>query len=141
MKKLILLGAVAFVIAAATPEKAVAQTGTGDYAGYLAALDTMNNADTATYEVTVTGKKHCVSFEIDITKISGTLGGTLNIYGSVNGTGYLTTPIASEVTITNASQNRGFVFTSNAYVKYKLVLITSGTQSSSHRPYVLYRKL
>ena len=141
MKKLILLGAVAFVMLAITPQKAVAQTGTGDYAGYLAALDTMTNADTATYEVTVTGAKASVAFQVNTTKISGTLGGKINIYGSIDGTNYLTSVLATEITITDASQVRGFVFSNNAYKKYKIVVITSGTQSSSHRVYALYRKL
>lgn len=140
MKKIILSIAIAFCVAAA-PVNTQAQTGTGDYAGYLAALDTMTNADTATYEVTVTGAKASVAFQVNTTKISGTLGGKINIYGSVDGTNYLTTALSSEITITDASQVRGFVYSYNAYKKYKIVVITSGTQSSSHRVYALYRKL
>lgn len=133
---LLMAGACLFI----SPVTSNAQTGTGDYEGYLGALDTLTNADTATYIATVTGPKHNVSFSVNITKLTGTLAGKINLYGSVDGTNYLTTALATEITITDASQVRGFSLNYNGYKKYKLVVITSGTNTSSHRASIMYRK-
>ncbi|OYW19924.1 MAG: hypothetical protein B7Z54_02590 [Sphingobacteriales bacterium 12-47-4] len=111
-----------------------------DAEGWFAALDTMTNADTATYDLTVTGAKHSISFQTNILKISGTVGGTINVYGSVDGTNFLTTAIGTQITIANASGNYGFTFGDNRYKKYRIVVITSGTQSCSQRTRYMYRR-
>jgi hypothetical protein len=129
MKKLLGLIAVLSMFAVFTPQTSQAQS----HDSYLGALDTLTNADTTTYEVTITGNKHCISFQTNVTKISGTVAGTINVYGSVDGTNYITTAIATAITITDASQVRSFTFSNNAYKKYKLQIITSGTQSCSQR--------
>ena len=109
------------------------------YASYLGALDTLTDADTTTYTVSVNGKKTNISFQTNITKISGTVAGTIKIYGSVDGTNYATTALTS-ITITDASVNHATVYTVNGYQKYKYEIITSGTQSCSQRTYLLYRE-
>lgn len=108
------------------------------YNSYLGPLDTLTNAQSKTYTVTVTGAKHCVSFQTNILKISGTVAGTIKVYGSVDGVNYGTTPITTN-TLTDASVNWLTVYTSNSYVKYQYVVATTGTSVISERTYLLYR--
>lgn len=111
-----------------------------NYAAYLSATnDTLTNADTTTYTVSVTGKKSTISFQTNITKISGTVGGTIKIYGSVDGTNYATTALTT-INLTDASANHATVYTSNGYQKYRYQIITSGTQACWQKTYVLYRE-
>lgn len=140
MKKFLAIMVIA-AIAFAVPNRAQAQVqGSDDYAAYLGALDTLTNTDTATYVVSIKGAKHCISIGDNVTKISGTVASSIKVYGSIDGVTYLPTALTT-VTVTDASVNYGIVYTNNAYQKYKIQLITAGTQSFSHRPYLMYRKL
>jgi len=138
MKKLLMIGMLFGVFFIASPGSSNAQT--GDYEGYLGALDTLTNADTTTYEVTITGPKHVISFQCNVLKISGTVAGKFDIYGSVDGVNYETALAAASVTKTDASANYVISFTSNKYKKYKILSISSGTNSHSQRVYLLYRR-
>lgn len=111
-----------------------------DAEGWFAALDTLTNADTTTYDLTVTGAKHNVSFQTNVLKISGTVGGTINVYGSVDGTNFLTTAIATQITITNGSANYGFTFGDNRYKKYRIVIINATGGVCSQRTRYMYRR-
>ncbi len=91
-----------------------------DYGAYVAALDTLIDADTATHVMAISGSKKAISIQVNVLKISGTVAGTLNLYGSVDGTNYITAPIASAITVTNASANYAFTLTNNNYRKLKL---------------------
>jgi hypothetical protein len=115
---------------------ATAQT---DYAGYLANKDTITAPGNATHEVTITGAKSALSFQVNVLKISGTVAGSITIYGSVDGTNYETAALDS-VALQDASQNYVFKHTSNNYLKYRITVTTTGTSSISERSYVLYRK-
>lgn len=122
---------------------ASAQTGdaSGSYAGYVAPLDTLVAADTAIHTMVITGSKSAIAIQVDVTKIGATtIAGTLNLYGSINGVTYLTAPIASAVTVGNASANYAFTLTNNPYKKIKLIILGSGSGTASYRPYLLYRK-
>lgn len=110
-----------------------------DYGGYFATLDTMNNADTVNYSADILGKKHNVTFQINVTKISGTVGGKVYIYGSADGTNYATTPLDS-IVLTDESKNYQKAWNYNPFKKWKFTIITAGTQSFSQRSYLLYRK-
>jgi len=138
MKKFIvsLLCSIALLTLASTTE-VKAQESKGAY--FNTVRDTTSGADTLEYEIAIPGKKDVVTFQIDAFKISGTPAGSINVYGSANGSTYIDTALASSITIQNATRNYGFSFSNNAYKKYKIVIITSGTQSSSYRPYYLYR--
>lgn len=138
MKKIIFLlfMAVAMFTLPSVTNKAQAQ----DAEGWFAALDTLTNADTTTYTLTVTGAKHNVSFQTNVTKISGTVGGTINVYGSVDGTNFLTTAIATQLTITNGSANYGFTFGDNRYKKYRIVIINAAGGVCSQRTWYMYRR-
>lgn len=139
MKKFLIIAFIG-VLAFVSPNKASAQVQTSDnYASYLGVLDTMTNVDTATYVVAIQGAKSCISIGENVIKISGTVASTIKVFGSIDGVTYLPTALTS-VTVTDASVNYGILYTYNGYQKYKIQLITAGTQSFSHRPFLLYRK-
>lgn len=132
MKKILFLSTLVLMFSLARGQSAV-QTALG-------ALDTLTNADTTTYTVTVSGAKSTLAFQTNVTKISGTVAGTIKVYGSLDGTNYITTAVTI-VTVTDASVNYGITYTSSPYVKYKVQIITSGTQSCSQRTWMVWRKL
>lgn len=110
------------------------------YAGWLGALDTLTNADTTTYTVGIAGSKSNITFQTNVLKISGTVAGTIKVYGSADGgTNYVTTALTS-VTITDGSVNYSIPYTVNSYDHYKVQIITSGTQACSQRTRLLYRE-
>jgi hypothetical protein len=143
MKKIIALMSFALVLSVAASSQATTYTtsATGhDFAGAMATtLDTLTNADTAYYDVTITGAKHTVGFQVNVTKLTGTLAGKIDIFGSIDGTNYIPTAIASQISLTDASNVYAFSLTGNHYKKYRLRVMTSGTNTSSHRAYLLYR--
>ena len=109
------------------------------YAGYLGVKDTLTNADTTVYTVTVPGAKTNISFQCNVIKLTGTVAGKFDIYGSVDGVTYETALAATSVTKTDATANYVISFSSNKYQKYKVYSISSGTNTHSQRVYVLYR--
>lgn len=110
----------------------------GDYAGYLGVKDTLTNADTTTYEVSVTGKKHSIAFQCNVIKLTGTVAGKFDVYGSVDGVTYETAVITS-VTKTDATANYVIKLDYNAYAKYKILSISSGTNTHSQRVFGRWR--
>lgn len=141
MKQLIFVICFSVISHLVLPNKAAAQVQTtDDYAAYLGVLDTLTNTDTTTYIVTVRGPKHNISFQCNVLKISGTVAGKFDIYGSVDGVNYETALAASSVTKTDASANYVISFSSNKYQKYKVLSISSGTNTHSQRVYMLYRR-
>lgn len=139
MKKIIFSLFIVLAVVAVIPTVGNAQT-YGDYEGYLGVKDTLTNADTTTYEVTITGPKHVISFQCDVTKLTGTVAGKFDIYGSVDGVTYETALAATSVTKTDASANYVISFTTNKYKKYKILSISSGTNTHAQRVYMLYRR-
>jgi hypothetical protein len=138
MKKILLSLFMVASVAALVPTVGHAQFN-GNYEGYLGAKDTLTDTDTTTYEVTITGPKHCVSFQCDVTKLTGTVAGKFDIYGSVDGVTYETALAATSVTKANATGTYVISFASNKYKKYKVLSISSGTNTHAQRVYLLYR--
>jgi hypothetical protein len=146
MKKIIVLTTLFIVVSVAAFSQATTYTTSlpsgPDYAGAMASkLDTLTNADTAYYDATIVGAKQCVSFQVNVTKLTGTLAGKIDVFGSIDGTNWIPTALVSQQTITDASGVFAAVLTSNSYKKYRLRVITSGTNTSSHRAYLLYRAI
>lgn len=113
---------------------------TTDYAGYMAVKDTLTNTDTTIYIVDIRGPRHNISFSCDVIKLTGTVAGKFDVYGSVNGDTYETAVITS-VTKTDATANYVIKLTANSYQKYKILSISSGTNTHSQRSYLLARRL
>lgn len=121
---------------------AQAQTTSGDFSNgtapkYWTSLDTVTNAGTKTYTQTVSNHRNTVSFQVNMTKITGTTSAvTVAFQGSVDGTNYVT---LHTDTMADASTIKSHVYTGNGYVSYKIVVTGSGTQSSSYRAYMVLR--
>ena len=87
--------------------------------------------DTAadTVLVTITKSRTAITFKYDITKTSGTVGGTIVLQARI-------TPASNTreqwstlntYTITNATANGGVSLTANNYVYYRIITSTTGT--------------
>lgn len=111
-----------------------------NYAGYLGAQVTLTNTDTAKYEVAVNGAKANVSIQVNVGKLTGTVAGKIDIYGSVDGVTYETALATASVSKADASANYVIKLTNNAYKKYRIWSISSGTNTHTSRVYLLYRK-
>jgi hypothetical protein len=61
---------------------------------YSLTLDTVTNAGTKTMTMPVSLAYKTISIGVTVTKVSGTLGGTITLQGSVNGVNYVTIPTA-----------------------------------------------
>lgn len=109
------------------------------FQGALGALDTLTNADTSTYTVTVSGSKSSVTFQVNVLKISGTIAGFVKLYGSADGTNYTSKAIDS-VALENVSWNYTIPRDYNPYAKYQLKVITTGTSSVSNRAWMMWRR-
>lgn len=74
-----------------------------------ASRDTITNAGTAYVGKAFTGAARAFGVQVAITKVSGTLAGTLTFAGSVDGTNFFT--IGSTQTITDTAGTKYYLFT------------------------------
>lgn len=109
------------------------------YQSHLAALDTLIDADSHRDTVQVSGSKTNVSFAVRVLKISGTVAGTIKIYGSVDGT-YYGTAATDSATIVDGNGVYQFVRNYNPYSHWIVVSTTSGTCHASVRAALMWRK-
>ena len=110
-----------------------------DYSGLLK-VDTLTNAVTDSTLVTISGSRSAITFKYDVTKISGTVAGTIVLQ-------YKLTTRADEkwftyntYTLTDASATVTVPLSNNPALRWKILTTTTGTQSSAHRQYLIYRK-
>lgn len=94
--------------------------------------DTLVNADTLTRYYNFSDGYAGVILTPSVTKISGTVAGTVYLYESPDGVHYGTTPLDSLV-LSNTSgaqfPNRGWRLSAPIAPQYKVVFITAATQS------------
>ena len=137
MKKILsflLIATLAFTAANAQNNRAIAVTTTA----YGNALDTVDNTEshyTTTSTVNEWHANKSVQAQVIVTKISGTVGGTLGLYGSMDGTNW--TICETATTPSDASANY-FIATTKRYYKYRVGWTGTGTMSASFRVYFLY---
>ena len=108
-----------------------------NYNAKIDGIDTLTNATSQTTTIAVSGKKANVGFQVNVTKISGTVGGSIDYQGTKDGTNYETLETDS---LANASGVYGFSASYNGFTKYRIVITTTGTQSSSYTVWALYRQ-
>lgn len=133
MKKFILLSALFALVSFMSfgqlqTLKATFSTTTGAVSG----IDSAVCANTATvylYASAVTGLKEYVEVVTNITKVSGTLGGTLTLQGSHDGLVWDT--VGSPYTVTDASQVKSLGVAKNANAKkyFRLKWVGTGTMN------------
>ena len=98
---------------------------------------TITNAGAPSFTATVSGAKSNVTFGYNITKTSGTVAGTIVLYGSVDGTNYAA---IDTLTLTDASAIKSVSFNYNGYAKYKVTVNQTGTAVANYKIWLLYRK-
>jgi hypothetical protein len=97
-------------------------------------LDTVTNAgNKVTTAYKVTPFKNGVTAQVTVTKISGTVGGSIVFQGSMDGTNFTT--IGSATTPSDASATYAFNTTA-AYYYYRVSYTGTGTMSASMRTYI-----
>jgi hypothetical protein len=98
-------------------------------------LDTVTNTGTkSTVSYSSPVFKTGITVQCVVTKISGTVGGTLGLYGSMNGTNY--TLIGSATTPSDASANYSFN-TTVGWKYYRVTYTGTGTMSASIQSYLM----
>lgn len=107
--------------------------------------DTTADAGTSYVGLGVTNWYNTVTIQSVVTKISGTVAGTVTLQGSIDGTNYVTVSSSyADVTSyspTNvATSSKLFIVTGSPYRYYRLSYTGAGTMSASHRGYVLPNK-
>lgn len=136
MKHIILMAALLISFAASAQQPTV-PAGRGEYVGKV--MDTtITNAGTPAVVIPVIGAKTTVSFQYVITKTSGTVAGSIALYGSLDGG--TTYALINSYTLTDATASTSLTYNYAGYNKYKVLVTTSGTQISNHKIWVLYRQ-
>jgi len=101
--------------------------------------ETLVNADTSTFVLSVTAGYAGIYVQPVLTKTSGTVAGKFYTYKSNDGTNYTIT--ADSITLANQATNTSqFSYSEPLPVYYKFVWITSGTQASVPKIYYVLRK-
>ena len=109
---------------------------------YSAVKDTTDNTGTSYITLGVTKWYNTVTIQSVVTKISGTVAGTVTLQGSIDGTNYTTVDsnfanVTSYVPTNVTTNTKIFVVTGSPYRYYRLSYTGAGTMSASHRGYVL----
>ncbi len=103
-------------------------------------LDTVTNTAVKAQITQLDGYSAITTIQATITKISGTLAGSLVLSGSLDGTAY--TAIGSAYTVTDtAAQYPSFSVNPSTYRYYKLSWTGTGTMAGSIKSKLLYRNL
>jgi hypothetical protein len=138
VKKLYFLLAIAFGVLASVNVQAQATVYTMTHSG-----DTVTNTGTKTVDLEVKNFYQTVSLQLKITKISGTVAGTVTLQGSEDGSNYVT--IDSGVTATSAetftatnvaTQTTIFIVNGSPYRHYRMSYTGSGTMAARIYGYV-----
>lgn len=105
------------------------------------ATDTITNAVSKSQFAIVNGANVHFTIQSTLTKISGTVAGTVKPQGSVDGITYYDIPNQTALTLTDvASQGAIWVISNSPYQYYKVLVTPSGTQSTKISSLGLVRK-
>lgn len=109
--------------------------------------DTITDTGTKTATLQVKESYQSVSIQAVITKISGTVAGTVTLQGTIDGTNYVTVDtgavLSKHVTFTAtnvASQSTVFIVQGSPYLKYRVSYTGSGTMAAKMSAYLLPKK-
>lgn len=141
MKKFILFSLFASMIFAAMPTKTKAQTASTFRFARTATNSTSRFFNTTPDTVTLylPGYYKTVAFQPVVTKDSGTVTGTVIIYGSIDGINFQST--GDTLTLANQTTNTAFFSHTDPYwVYYRARAIGSGTMAAKLQVYYTARK-
>lgn len=131
MKKILLLIALACSFIGAQAQNRQLDLSGGEF--------TLEDAAADTSYVTITGAKHTVTFQFNVSKTSGTVAGTIVLYGSIDTSATPTYYPIDTITLTDATASYKLTYNYNQAQKYMAIGTTTGTQESDHHYFVLYR--
>lgn len=144
MKKILLIAVFAVLGIAAQAQVTLISSGGSFTTGsnpYYTTRDTVDDDGTQEYYVRIPNRWQFVTFQVNMTKISGDPSAvTVAIYNAVDTAGalYDSTPIFTK-TLPDASHTVVHEITGNPVSHYKVVVTGSGTQSSSYKAMVFIR--
>lgn len=112
---------------------------------FSAVSDTTDNTAVSYVTLGLSNWYNTVSIQSVVTKISGTVAGTVTLQGSVDGSNYKTVDsnfanVTSYSPTNVATSTKIFIVTGAPYRYYRLSYAGAGTMSASHRGYVLPNK-
>lgn len=148
MKKLLSLILVIALAVGANAQQTLTET---DPAGATSTVNT--NADTSYHTVDLAGQSRnfeWLNFVVKGTKTSGTVAGTVTLWGSMDNSRWIavygasTTALSDTVTTQNLSDgdtNISFFVRNSHFRYYRVRVITTSTQVSSYDAYLLGRKV
>lgn len=138
MKKLViltLLAAVALIIPSVTNAQTLSLVSTNN----SLTIDTTTNAGVRVLAKVVPGNKATVTIQVDVTKISGTLGGTIIPVASNDGVKWYANGTASFTVTDVASQGVNFASFPLGWAYYGVQWTGTGTMSGSFKATLLAR--
>lgn len=134
MKKIVSILFVAILLFAGSQQVSAQAPSLVTTTTYGNTLDTVVNAGSkSTTALRSTNFRTGVTAQAIVTKISGTVGGSIGLYGSMNGTDW--NLIGSASTPGDASANFSFTTTARWYY-YKVMYTGTGTMSASMKTYI-----
>lgn len=109
---------------------------------YSLTSDTCTNSATTYVGLPVLNWYQTVSIQVVVTKISGTVAGTVTVQGSVDGTNYVTVSSSFSTAQTLSPSNQAtntklFTITGSPYKYYRLSYTGTGTMSATIKGYLL----
>lgn len=106
--------------------------------------DTVTNAGVKSCSIKVTKPYKTVSIQVSIAKISGTVGGSVIVYGSLDNVNYVAVDTFALVGNTNsytptdvAAQSKIFIVSGSPYYWYKVTYTGTGTMSAQMKCFIL----
>ena len=93
----------------------------------VVSTDTLNNTETNTIALPqLTGGYYAIGIQAIVSRVSGTVGGTVFVQGSLDGTNWVS--ISDTLTLTNvAAQSKIWAFTPSVYQYHRVAFGSSGT--------------
>lgn len=132
--------ALTMLFVAAPTEEVSAQTGYFLSSPTHANIDTVDNTEALSQIKQITGYHKVLSIQSTITKISGTVAGSVVLMGSLNGVTYDTVSTAELFYPTNvATQTKVWALGVSDYVYYKVIYTGAGTMSAKIQTYYILR--
>jgi hypothetical protein len=141
MKKVAIISSLCMLFAIASTAQS--------YSGFMrsptstrANVDTVKNTATVSQTITVTNTPSIVALQPVVTKLTGTVGGVIRVFGSLDGKNFVRINNTDSLVVTNiAMSTKIFTIPTPYYAHYRLTFTGTGTQTSTLQTFAVWRKL